>query len=103
MLSTLPFSITTISPGAISRMNSAPMMSSPQVSDDRTQASSPTRPRTSGRTPSASRTPISLVRVIATMLNAPSTRRSASLIRSEMFFWIERAIRWMMHSLSDED
>ena len=61
------------------------------------------RPSTSGRTPKGSRTPISLVRVMATMENAPSTRRSASLMRSEMFFWIERAIRWMMHSLSDED
>ena len=35
--------------------------------------------------------------------NAPSTARRASFIRSGMFFWIERAIRWMMHSLSDED
>ena len=24
-------------------------------------------------------------------------------MRSEWFFWIERAIRWMMHSLSEED
>ena len=64
---------------------------------------SPTRPSTSGRTPSGSRTPISLVRVIATMEKAPSTRRSASLIRSGMVFWIERAIRWMMHSVSEPD
>jgi hypothetical protein len=50
-----------------------------------------------------SRTPISLVRVIATIENAPSTRRSASFIRSGMVRWIDRAIRWMMHSLSEED
>ena len=36
-------------------------------------------------------------------LNAPSTRRSASFIRSGMLRWIDRAIRWMMQSLSDED
>ena len=40
---------------------------------------------------------------MATTENAPSTRRSASLIRSASVFWIERAIRWMMHSLSEED
>ena len=64
--STLPSSITTISPGSISRTKSAPMMSSAQVSDDSTQPSSPSRPSTSGRTPRGSRTPISLVRVMAT-------------------------------------
>ena len=79
------------------------MMSSAQVSDARTYPSSPTRPSTSGRTPKASRTPISLVRVMAMTLNAPSTRRSASFIRSGMLRWIDRAIRWMMHSLSDDD
>ena len=92
----------TISPGSMSRTYSAPMMSSAQVSDDSTQPS-PTRPSISGRTPSASRTPISLERVSATMEKAPSTRRSASFMRSGMFFWIERAIRWMMHSVSEPD
>ena len=94
--------ITTISPGSISRTNSAPMMSSAQVSELSAQPS-PTRPSTSGRTPSGSRTPISLVRVMATTENAPSTRRRASFIRSGIDFCKERAIRWMMHSLSDED
>ena len=76
------------------------MMSSAQVSELSTQPS-PTWPSTSGRTPSGSRTPISLVRVIATTENAPSTRRSASSIRSGMVRCSERAIRWMMHSLSE--
>jgi hypothetical protein len=78
--------MTTISPGAISRTNSAPTMSSAQVSDaaPRSRFPRPIRPSTSGRTPSGSRTPMSLVRVIATMENAPSTRRSASFIRSGM-------------------
>ena len=49
--------IMTISPGSTSRTNSAPMMSSAQVSDARIQASA-RRPRTSGRTPSGSRTPM---------------------------------------------
>ena len=40
---------------------------------------------------------------MATMEKAPSTRRSASFIRSGMVFWIERAIRWMMHSVSEPD
>jgi hypothetical protein len=40
---------------------------------------------------------------MATMENAPSTRRSASFIRSGMVFCRDRAIRWMMHSLSEED
>ena len=92
----------TISPGSTSRTNSAPMMSRAQVSDDSTQAS-PVRPSISGRTPSGSRTPISLERVMATIEKAPSTRRSASFIRSGMVFWIERAIRWMMHSVSEPD
>jgi hypothetical protein len=83
-------------------MNSAPTMSSAQVSDDSTQPS-PSRPMTSGRTPSASRTPMSFVRVMATTENAPSTRRSASFIRSGTDRWSERAMRWMMHSLSEED
>ena len=61
------------------------------------------RPSISGRTPSGSRTPISFERVIATIEKAPSTRRSASFIRSGMVFWIERAIRWMMHSVSEPD
>ncbi len=78
------------------------MMSSAQVSEASTQPS-PMRPSTSGRTPSGSRTPISLVRVMATMEKAPSTRRSASFIRSGIVRWSERAIRWMMHSLSEED
>ncbi len=95
-------SITTISPGSTSRRNSAPMMSSAQVSDDRTQPS-PSRPITSGRTPSGSRTPISFERVIATTENAPSTRRSASFMRSGMSRCSDRAIRWMMHSESDDD
>ena len=60
-------------------------------------------PSISGRTPSGSRTPISLERVMATIEKAPSTRRSASFIRSGMVFWIERAIRWMMHSVSEPD
>ena len=79
------------------------MISNPQVSDDSAQDWSPKRPSTKGRTPKGSRTPISLVRVMATTENAPSTRRSASFIRSGMVFWIDRAIRWMMHSESDED
>ena len=78
-----PALMTTISPGSTSRRNSAPMISSAQVSLESTQPS-PSRPITSGRTPSASRTPISLVRVMATIENAPSTRRSASFIRSGM-------------------
>ena len=61
------------------------------------------RPRTSGRMPSGSRTPMSLVRVMATMEKAPSTLRSASSIRSGIDFCSERAIRWMMHSVSEED
>jgi hypothetical protein len=101
-LSTCPCSQITISPGSTSRTNSAPMMSSAQVSEASTQPS-PIRPSISGRTPSASRTPISLVRVMATIEKAPSTRRSASFIRSGMVFWIERAIRWMMHSVSEPD
>ena len=40
---------------------------------------------------------------MATIEKAPSTRRSASFIRSGMVFWIERAIRWMMHSVSEPD
>ena len=39
----------------------------------------------------------------ATTEKAPSTRLSASFIRSGMSRWSDRAIRWMMHSLSDED
>ena len=77
-------------------------MSSAQVSELSTQPS-PSWPSTSGRTPSGSRTPMSLLRVMATMENAPSTRRSASSIRSVMVRCSERAMRWMMHSLSDED
>ena len=46
---------------------------------------------------------MSFERVIATIEKAPSTRRSASFIRSGMVFWIERAIRWMMHSVSEPD
>jgi hypothetical protein len=95
--------ITTISPGSISRTNSAPMMSSAQVSELSAQVLSPSRPRTSGRTPSGSRTPMSLVRVMATTENAPSTRRSASSIRSGTLRCSDLAIRWMMHSLSEED
>ena len=34
---------------------------------------------------------------------APSTRRSASFIRSGMLRWMERAMRWMMHSESEPD
>ena len=78
------------------------MMSRAQVSEDSTHAS-PSRPSISGRTPSGSRTPISFERVMATMEKAPSTRRSASFIRSGIDFWIERAIRWMMHSVSEPD
>ncbi len=92
----------TISPGSTSRTNSAPMMSRAQVSEASTQPS-PTFPSISGRTPSGSRTPMSLERVMATIEKAPSTRRSASLSRSGMVFWIERAIRWMMHSVSEPD
>ncbi len=51
-------SITTTSPGCTSRTNSAPTMSSAQVSDARIQPS-PVRPSTSGRTPRGSRAPIS--------------------------------------------
>ena len=93
----------TISPGSTSRTNSAPMMSRAQVSEESTQPLAGAGPSISGRTPSGSRTPISLERVIATIEKAPSTRRSASFIRSGMVFWIERAIRWMMHSVSEPD
>ena len=97
-----PFSVTTtISPGSISRMNSAPMISSAQVSDASAQPS-PILPKTRGRTPNGSRQPISFVRVIATIENAPSTLRRASSMRSGIVRPMERAIRWMMHSLSDE-
>ncbi len=102
MLSTPAAVAITISPGSTSRTNSAPMMSSAHVSEASTQPS-PTRPSISGRTPSGSRTPISLERVMATTEKAPSTRRSASFIRSGIVFWIERAIRWMMHSVSEPD
>ena len=55
--------ITTISPGSMSRTNSAPTISSAQVSEASTQPpvgpTLVTRPRISGRTPSGSRTPIS--------------------------------------------
>ena len=101
-LSTPPEVAITISPGSTSRTNSAPMMSRAQVSEASTQPS-PTFPSISGRTPSGSRTPMSLERVMATIEKAPSTRRSASLSRSGMVFWIERAIRWMMHSVSEPD
>ena len=37
------------------------------------------------------------------MEKAPSTRRSASFIRSGMVDAMPRAMRWMMHSLSDDD
>ena len=40
---------------------------------------------------------------MATTEKAPSTRLSASSMRSGMVRWSERAIRWTMHSLSDED
>ena len=58
-------STTITSPGSTSRTKSAPMMSSAQVSDVMIQAS-PILPRTSGRTPSGSRAPISLRRDRAT-------------------------------------
>jgi len=34
---------------------------------------------------------------------APSTMRRASFIRSGIVLWIERAIRWTMHSVSAWD
>ena len=40
---------------------------------------------------------------MATMEKAPSTWRSASFMRLGMVFPMERAMRWMMHSLSEED
>ena len=41
--------------------------------------------------------------VMATTEKAPSTRRSASSMRSTIVRWSERAIRWTMHSESEED
>ena len=58
---------TTISPGWTSRTNVAPTVSSAQLSDAMTQAPS-SLPMQSGRTPSGSRTPISLSFVAATRL-----------------------------------
>ena len=77
--------IMTISPGSTSRTNSASMMSKAQVSEARIQAS-PSRPSTSGRTPSGSRTPISASCDSATSEYAPSTWRSASVRRSTTRF-----------------
>ena len=78
------------------------MISNAQVSELKAQPS-PTFPKTRGRTPKGSLTPISLVRVMATIENAPSTRLKASSIRSGMFCCKLRAIKCIMHSLSDED
>jgi hypothetical protein len=63
----------------------------------------PRRPRTRGRMPRGSRQPTSLVRVMATTEKAPSTLRSASSIRSTSVRPMERAMRCIRHSVSDED
>ena len=77
-------------------------MSSAQVSEASIQPS-PSRPSTSGRTPSGSRQPISWVSVMQTMAKAPSTRRSASFMRSAMVRWKPRAIRCTTASVSEEE
>ncbi len=57
--------MSTISPGSMSRTNSAPMSSNAQVSDDTTQVGAPppaagTFPSTSGRKPMGSRTAMTM-------------------------------------------
>ena len=92
-------SMTTISPGSTSRTNSAPRMSSAQVSEARIQAPS-SRPSTSGRTPRGSRPPRMPSSNSPTSDQAPSTSRSASTRRSTMLWRWLRAIRWMITSVS---
>jgi hypothetical protein len=75
--------ITTISPGSTSRTNSAPMMSSAQVSEDSTQPSPRSAQHQRAHAQRVAHAD-QLGRVIATTENAPSTRRSASFIRSGM-------------------
>ena len=74
-------STTTSSPGSSSRSSRAPMMSSAQVSDASTTASS-SRPTTSGRIPSGSRNPATASSVRSTAANAPSIRPIASATAS---------------------
>ena len=78
----MPSSVmTTISPGLMSRTKRAPMMSRAQVSEARIVAPSRS-PRMSGRTPSGSRQPIIFLVDRQTSDQAPSTRFSASTMRS---------------------
>ena len=87
-------SMTTISPGAISRTNSAPLTSSAHVSEASTQLPSGERPRQSGRNPCGSRTPMSLFSVMIVRQNAPRTTFTASRMRSSIVRHCERAMRW---------
>ena len=97
-----PLSITTISPGSTSRMNSASIRSNEQVSLDSTNASL-SRPITSGRNPFGSRTPIILASWVKQISEyAPRTRRSAAVSRPSTSASRALAIRWTMTSVSLE-
>ncbi len=92
--------MTMTSPFSTSRMNSAPTMSSAQVSEATTYAS-PRRPSTSGRMPTGSRAAIIMSLVRATSDQAPSICRVASTKRSTMRRFFERESRCRMTSVSE--
>ena len=90
----------TISPGSMSRTNSASISSKAQVSEATTQASR-TRPSDSGRMPIGSRTAISMVGDRSASEKAPRTSRRASASRSGSVRSRERAMRCTITSVSE--
>ena len=91
-----------ISPGRMSRSYVAPTISSAQVSDAKTGAPF-RRPMTRGRQPRGSRTASSVSPNAMTMLNAPSTPRSASASRVSGDSASERASRCTITSESIDE
>ena len=83
--------ITTISPGLMSRTNSAPKVSSAQLSDETIHPPPSVLPRQRGRKPLGSRKAISFVAVITTQEYAPLSVGIIFSIASSVLLLVRRA------------